>query len=494
MTQEKSRSNVLLWHAPVQGIALTLFFLAPVAAWTGIYRPELLKGFIQPWPAEWANWAAGLTAAALLALPMLWVVISRVTDIFALFLAQNALLVAGYFFLETTGAKISGMGAAIERTGSLVVLINAAGFAILLIVMWLTYWIAVVSRARLGVLPAPPAVCDAQLAWLLRGGGLVVALVLALPMGLSGTIPLLAEDAALARFEMIHSDTARALYHAGTAILPFITGGILMLIIRRPLRLLGIDGWIAGTILVIQILTSNRLPLSITFFVTLTLATLEKRWPRSVLIVAFAGFLAVFTFMTGFTSLLRGDRSRLAEGNLVRNSLSVAFLGDNLIDLRDASWVFSQWDFEPLLGETYLGGLTAMMPSGLFPLKKEWHLGITGIRLVGWNPEEHFGLRITFFGESFLNFGPAGVLALAVVVGMLFGTLLRTLHLISRKSPPCLHWSLRTVILMQMCLPLTNTSDAFTFWAMLGFLVLQWILVDFPLRSSTRSLHVPSRA
>ena len=496
MTQEKSRHPVLRWHTPAQGIAVTLFFLTPVAAWTGLYRPELLKGFIQPWPAGWANWAAGLTAVVLVILPMLWVAVSRVADIFALFLAQNALLMTGYFFLETTGAKLAGMGDAIEQTGSLVVLINAAGFAILFFIMGLTYLLAVASRARLGTLPAPPEVCDAQLTWFLRAAGLAVAVALALPMGVSGTIPLLAKDAALARFDMIHSDTARALYHAGTAILPFITGGLLMLIIRRPLRLLGIDGWIAGTILVIQILTSNRLPLSITFFVTLTLVTLEKRWPRSVLIVAFAGFLAVFTLMAGFTSMLRQDRGRLAEGNLVRTSLSAAFLGDNLIDLRDASWVFSQWDFDPLLGQTYLGGLTAMLPSGVFPLKKEWHLGTTGIRIVGWNPEEHFGLRITFFGESFLNFGPAGVLALAVVMGVLFGTLLRALHLISHKSPPCLHWSLRTVILMQMCLPLTNTSDAFTFWAMLGFLALQWLLVDFPLRSSTSepSIHVTGRA
>ncbi len=48
--------------------------------------------------------------------------------------------------------------------------------------------------------------------------------------------------------------------------------------LRRPLRIFGVDGWIAFSIVIIQILTSNRLPIAITLLVTLTLVTLEKRW------------------------------------------------------------------------------------------------------------------------------------------------------------------------------------------------------------------------
>ncbi|HEY5792523.1 MAG TPA: O-antigen polymerase, partial [Chthoniobacterales bacterium] len=228
--------------------------------------------------------------------------------------------------------------------------------------------------------------------------------------------------------------------------------------------------------------------------------TLEKKLPRPVLVAAFAASLFLFAGLSGFTAILRQDRSALDEGNIVGQSLREAFLGDNLIDLRDAAWVFSEWDFEPLNGKTYLGGLTAMLPSGVFPQKKEWHLGLTGVRMVGWNPDEHFGLRITFFGESFLNFGPAGVVGLAVIMGCLFGGLLRTLHLISAKRPPCLYCGLKVVVMMQMCLPLANTSDAFTFWSMGAFLVLQWLAVGLPPRlrrlnasDPSVSAHAPSR-
>jgi len=452
--------------------------MVPIFAWTRFYEPLPLKHLALDHPEKWAPAAAGATAAILLAAPLLWVIKSRTVDIFALFLSQNALLVAGYFFLHTTAFRLKGLGDAIERAGPLVVMINAGGFAVLLLSMGLTYLAAARSGARLGPLPADPAVCDARLIWLLRACGVAVAGVLAIPMALSGTIPLLAENAAEARFAMIQSDAARAAYHAGTAILPFITGGLLMFIIRRPIRMLGLDGWVAGAILAIQVLTSNRLPLAITLFVTLSLLTLEMRWPRALLLMAFSGFFVGFTMLTGFTSILRQDRGQLERGDLVASSLSEAFLGDNLIDVRDASWVFSKWDYEPLLGRTYLGGLTAMLPSGIFPMKKEWHLGLTAIRIVGWDPDEHFGLRITFFGEAFLNFGPAGVVGLALILGCLFGTLLRTLHLAAAKRPPCLHCSLRIMMLMQMCLPLTNTSDAFTFWAIFAFLVIEWAYVD----------------
>lgn len=475
------RSPILDWKWPVAAIAIILFFFIPSAYWLGGARPDLLNEFIGPWPALWAQLMAAGGILALLLFPLVWVVASRTLDLLALFLAQNSLILAGYFFLNTTAWKIKGVEQGILETGSLVVLINVVGFGILFAVMAATYLLATLSSARLSPLRAAPQEYDELLIWFLRLAGFSVAMMLALPMAASGTIPLLAEDPVAARFAMIQSDAARALYHAGTAILPFITGGLFLFILRKPVRVLGIDGWIAGAIVLIQILTSNRLPLAITLFVTLTLATLEKKLPRMGLVFAFAGFLVLFAGLSGFTAILRQDRSALDQGNIVTQSLEEAFLGDNLIDLRDAAWVFSQWDFEPLNGRTYLGGLVAMLPSGVFPLKKEWHLGLTGIRIVGWDPEEHFGLRITFFGESFLNFGPAGVVALAIVMGCLFGTLLRCLHLAAAKRPPCLHYSLKIVILMQMCLPLANTSDAFTFWSMLAFLVMQWLAVDLPI-------------
>lgn len=467
---------------PAQVAAVALAILAPLVCWAGVANPLVFGDFAGWERSPWISVLAGGTAAALFLLPLAWIIASRMMDLFALVLAQSALILSGYFFLEITAFKLQHQGLGILRAAPLVVWINTIGFALLLLVVGGTYFLAVWTRARLPALHAPPEAYDRRLRGILIAAGLLAGAVITLPMAASGTIPMLAADPVAARFAMIHSDVARAFYHMGTALLPFVVGGLLTGVLRAPRRILAFDGLLALGIVGAQILTSNRLPLAITLLVTTTLFSMERRWPRWLLVAAFAGYIGLFAGLSGFTSILRQDRSALEGVNVVQASLSEAFLGDNLIDLRDASWVFSHWDHEPLLGRTYLGGLVAMVPSGLFPLKKEWHLGLTGVRIVGWDPEEHFGLRITFFGESFLNFGWTGVGGLALILGCIFGVLLRMLHLAGSKTQPCLTKNLKIVLLMQMALPLANTSDAFTSWSMLAFLAALWLWVELPLR------------
>jgi len=100
-----------------------------------------------------------------------------------------------------------------------------------------------------------------------------------------------------------------------------------------------------------------------------------------------------------------------------------------------------------LVSELYAAGALAMMPSGLFPERKKWHLGQTALRIVGWGDYQHFGLRISCFGESFLNFGYAGVVGLAVILGILLGSLSYRLNLLSQANPrPCLARNLTAVM------------------------------------------------
>ena len=466
----------------------------PLGLWSGLSDPGLLKPFTGAWSASWANAVAAGLAAALILLPVAWVLMSGVLDLFAFFLVQNALLILGYFFLGVTAWKLDGVGPGILSAGPLVVLINATGFATLFAVMGITYFTGVLRGIRLQPLHAAPEDYDFRVKWFLRAAGLAITFILALPMARTGVIPLFAADAALARAGNMDSDLQRALYNLGAGLMPFVTAGLAVLVARKPMRLLGMDGLLAASSVLMQLLSGNRFPLAIAAFVALTLLSMEWRLPRVLLLGAFAVCMVFFTGLSGFTGLLRQDREQLTEGNAVFNSVQAAFTGDNLIDVRDAAWVLSKWDFDPLLGRTYLGGLASMLPSGIFPQKKEWHLGLTGVRIVGWDDQNHFGLRITFFGEAFLNFGLAGILALGAVLGMLFGTLLRAVHQASRKRPSCLHYNLKLVVLMQMCMPLANTSDAFTFWGMCGFLALQWLAVDFTLFPAFRFSPLPSHA
>jgi len=469
-------------------LALGLVLIAvPMGLWTGLFDPLLLKPVLNDWTESWSTpLAIGLTAT-LITVPVIWVLVSDVLDLVAFFLLQNALLIAGYFFLKTTAWKLDpDLAAGILRAGPLVVLINAIGFGTLFLSLGFTYLNGVLRHVQLQPLHDVPEEYDLRVKWFLRAAGLVVVFVLALPMVHTGVIPMLAENAAAARAGNMSSDVERSLYNLGAALMPFITAGLLILCTRRPLRFLGIDGGIAASLFLIQLLSGNRFPLAIAVFATFTLATMERRLPRMLLLVVFALCMFFFTGMSGLTGLLRTQRDQLTEGNPVVKSVEAAFTGDNLIDVRDAAWVLSRWNFNPLMGTTYLGGLVSMMPSGIFPQKKEWHLGLTGVRIVGWDDQNHFGLRVTFFGEAFLNFGLAGVITLGTVMGLLFGTLLRAVHQASRKKPACLHYNLKLVILIQMCMPLANTSDAFTFWAMCGFLALQWITVDLTLPTPSR--------
>ncbi len=482
-----NRGPVLSYLLPAQVAAVAAAMMAPLVAWLGVANPLAFGDF-----SEWANSpvvgvVAGCTAATLFLLPLAWIIASGMIDLLALVLAQSGLLLSGYFFLGTTAFKLDHQGTGILHAAPFVVMINAVGFTLFLLTVGGTYFLAAYYKARLAPLHAEPEAYDRRLRLLLIAAGLLAGGVIALPMAASGTIPMLAANPVEARFAMIKSDVARAFYHMGTALLPFVVGGLLAGILRHPARLFSVDGVLAGGIVGAQILTSNRLPLAITLLVTATLFSMERRWPRWILLGAFAGYIGLFCGLSGFTSILRQDRSALEGKNVVEASLSEAFLGDNLIDLRDAAWVFSHWNHDPLMGKTYLGGLVSMVPSGVFPLKKEWHLGLNCVRIVGWDPEEHFGLRITFFGESFLNFGWAGVCALALILGCIFGMLLRMLHLAGTKDPPCLTKNLKIVLLMQMALPLANTSDAFTTWSMLAFLLCLWLWVELPIRLSPRA-------
>jgi oligosaccharide repeat unit polymerase len=468
------------WKAfPVLATVAALILIAiPVGLVSGLHDPSLLESAMSDLPSPWAGVLAACLALSLTIIPMIWVITSGVMDLFSFFLFQNALLIAGYFFLGTTAWNLNGSFApGILNAAPLVILINAIGFTVLLSVTGITCLLARARNLRVSPTHTDSAKLDARIIWLLRITGAMTALILLLPMLHTGVIPLLSNDTE-ARAINIESDSLRAFYNLGYGLMPVVTAGLVVLCGRKPSRIVGMDGLLVLALLLAELLSGNRLPLAVAFFVSMTLLSMERRFPRPLLLAILVGSMVLYTGFGGLTGLLRTDREQLAQ-HPVSKSLEQAFTGDNLIDVRDASWVMSRWDFAPLMGKTYLGGLTAILPSGLFPEKKDWHLGLTAVRIVGWNDQDHFGLRVTCFGEAFLNFGLLGVITLGSVMGYLLGTLLSIIHQIAARRPPCLNENLRLVALMQMTLILCNTSDAFSFWAMGAFLLIQWLSVDF---------------
>jgi hypothetical protein len=465
-------SGAGLWGILV--LSLGLIFV-PLFYWSGLGEAASYSNWTLPVGSRSMEWLAMVLSGSLIAAPWLWILRTGRFDVVAMALAQNGLLMIGYFFLDETIARQGGIGYDTGRYAGLLLILNAVGFATLLTVMSAVYLLS--SKKKESSLRMP---MDERVILLLRLVGLVCAVVLFLPMIQSRTIPLLAENATQARYDIIESSWVRPLYHFGSALLPLAVAGMAVWIFRSPRRMFGWDGIFCFLMISAQILTSNRLPLATTLIVTLALLSMEVRLPRFLVALGFLVFLGFFTFLSGFTSILREARHEIHPQTVVRDSFEKAFVGDNLIDLRDGSWVLSKWDFQPLHGKTYLGAVVAFMPSGIFPQKKEWHLGRNAVAIVGWEEREHFGLRLTFFAESFLNFGMAGVLGLGAFLGGCFGFLLRKIHEPGPRGQASLARNLVLVATMQMLLPLSNTSDAYMTWSIAALLLVMAVTIWLP--------------
>lgn len=474
---------VLNGRKPAGILAAFAGFLVPLGLWGGWADPDSVFRFQPGWDSPVLVGAVVLLATILLALPLLWITVFRVMDLIGLTLAHQALILLGYFFIRNTAASLGVSEVAAVMEGlPWILLVNGVGWVLLLPISFLVYgW----CRYRGYVLPplrGSREVLDHRLLPFLRVVSLGLCVLIVLPMVVTGAVPLIGGgEGADIRYQMLASGGARPFYHFATGLVPVVSAALMVSALKRwrhfPLQ----DVFLLLLLATLQVVSGNRLPLAIAMFMGATLLTLEFPLPRWVFPMLYVAFLGLFMFLGGFSSLLRTERERLKDGDPFLTSLSEVYMGNNVIDLRDGAWVMGNWDFDPLLGKTYLGGLAAMAPSALFPEKHDWHLGLTAVRIVGMDETKHFGLRITFFGEAFMNFGWVGVAGMAALIGTLWGVLLRAIHLVAMGDRGCLTRNLRIVILTQMCLPLTNTSDAFTFWTLLIFLGLLWLVVErFP--------------
>ncbi|HEY8964814.1 MAG TPA: O-antigen polymerase, partial [Candidatus Methylacidiphilales bacterium] len=422
---------VLRFRYVVALAAVLIAFAAALAYWTGTYDPQMLHGFSVPWPDPTMEALCVLAGSALILVPMFWVWKKRTIDYLALVLPLEAINLFAYFAISATAYKIPKEANGILQMAGLLLMLNAVGFCILLASCFASYKAAGFFRGRLPALAHPQELLDRRMQRVLRIGGCLCVLLIIAPMIYIGSIPLFAGGGD-SRVSLVVEDPLRAGYNFAETIFPFLVGGLAVILFRKPRRIAGIDGLIFLALLAVQVLSTDRSAFLFAMMAVVVLLSMEKRWPRWLLLLIFTGYISFFTVFAGFSALMRTNADKLKSGAALAASIEETFMGDNVIDLHDGAWVLSHWDFEPLLGKTYLGGAFSMMPSGLFPQKKEWHLGLTALRIVGWSEadiEKHFGLRISFFGESFLNFGAAGVVTLAVVLGMFFGAALRLIHL-----------------------------------------------------------------
>ena len=91
-------------------------------------------------------------------------------------------------------------------------------------------------------------------------------------------------------------------------------------------------------------------------------------------------------------------------------------IGADLAEVRDLGWVLLKQD-EPYWGLTFIAGLVPI-PSFASDFTQTYHLRTVTLNAIGFPlTAAHGGLRITYSGEWYLNFGWPGV----VVGGLLYG-------------------------------------------------------------------------
>jgi hypothetical protein len=60
----------------------------------------------------------------------------------------------------------------------------------------------------------------------------------------------------------------------------------------------------------------------------------------------------------------------------------------------------------------------AFVPRFLSEFRDTWSIGVVTAATAGFDPQEHPGLRPGVFGEGFFNFGPLGVVAVGLMLGI----------------------------------------------------------------------------
>jgi oligosaccharide repeat unit polymerase len=84
--------------------------------------------------------------------------------------------------------------------------------------------------------------------------------------------------------------------------------------------------------------------------------------------------------------------------------------GNTFSDFRDFCWYLTTASADvTYAGATYFAGLMSFVPTYLSQFREEFNIGVVTATAIGMSPQEHAGIRLSAFGEMYINFGSVGV-------------------------------------------------------------------------------------
>jgi len=171
------------------------------------------------------------------------------------------------------------------------------------------------------------------------------------------------------------------------------------------------------------LLTATRAPLLIAICVVMTVLVWRSRFLTLFLSVALvlAGLIA--------SEIALGSDSNAGTGD----ATTIERIGADVGEVRDLGWVLlKQNDY--YWGLTFLAGFLPI-PSFASDFTQTYHLRTVTLNAIGFPlTAAHGGLRITYAGECFLNFGWAGVVLGGLVYGWICSRFSRFFHCL-RTAP-----------------------------------------------------------
>ena len=221
----------------------------------------------------------------------------------------------------------------------------------------------------------------------------------------------------------------------------------------RPFYTLSING--LSTILFLQInyflfsfkrvsffkLLKNKKFLKM-LFLTMTLFFTAKRgqfyYPLFISIVAYLIYkrhLIKLVLTSSFLIILVGvsrNFSEIIKGELSLEHTLMTLSTSFFVSVRELTRVlfsFNEGSHAYLFGKTYIAGFFSFIPTKINALKANYnYMRYTSI-ISGQNPDEFGGMRSTYLGEAFVNFGFAGI----IVLPIFFSLFVYTIHILIKK-------------------------------------------------------------
>lgn len=168
--------------------------------------------------------------------------------------------------------------------------------------------------------------------------------------------------------------------------------------------------------LIAMVATAHRGYVAVTVMAFVVTNAIYGRNRKAILIIVLVLAVAFFSVQALFINIDTDSDSMLVNTAYVLRSAST--------EVNDLAWVLSEWNHHWYLGATWLAGVWPV-PATMSKFKDTYVLSSVTKDVAGIPRDAGGGgLRISMFGEAYLNFGYLGVIGL----GLMFGILVRKMN------------------------------------------------------------------